>query len=213
MPFTTYEQAATAIMAFRDERNWKQFHNPHDLALNLICEAAELANIWLWLQGDQIAAQSSKKREQIGEELADVFYSLVLMADCLKTDPYEKLSRLFPVRRWSSDFNAMCVIIQGFCPDYPESREKHLTAQMIKETSRVLEYAAAIDPEWPHGIDASTRMLSARLSDLLELIMCLAGTLELNLLDEVERKLAKNAVRYPVERARGCNSRAKDYED
>ena len=30
------------IIAFRDERNWKQFHNHKDLAISISLEAAEL---------------------------------------------------------------------------------------------------------------------------------------------------------------------------
>jgi len=37
-----------SIVHFRDEREWKQFHNPKDLALALSIEASELLEVFLW---------------------------------------------------------------------------------------------------------------------------------------------------------------------
>ncbi|MCK5573048.1 MAG: nucleotide pyrophosphohydrolase, partial [Bacteroidetes bacterium] len=56
-----------ALVRFRDERDWKQFHNSKDLALALSIEAAELNEAFLWKPAEE--ADSVKIRE----ELADVF--------------------------------------------------------------------------------------------------------------------------------------------
>lgn len=61
-------------IAFRDERDWAQFHNPKDLALGLSIEAAELNELFLWKKPEE--ADTSKVRE----ELADVFGFAFLMA-------------------------------------------------------------------------------------------------------------------------------------
>lgn len=61
------------VIAFRDARNWKQFHNPKDLALALSIEAAELAEAYLW------KAPEAADPARVAEELADVFiYGLIL---------------------------------------------------------------------------------------------------------------------------------------
>lgn len=39
------------VLAFRDERDWKQFHNSKDLALSLVLEATEVLEIFQWKQG------------------------------------------------------------------------------------------------------------------------------------------------------------------
>jgi NTP pyrophosphatase (non-canonical NTP hydrolase) len=62
------------IIEFRDARNWGQFHNPKDLALCLSVEAAELLELFLWKKPDE--ADPSRIRE----ELADVLYSVLLLA-------------------------------------------------------------------------------------------------------------------------------------
>ncbi len=61
-------------IAFRDERDWAQFHNPKDLALGLSIEAAELNELFLWKQPEEADPQ------KVREELADVFGFALLMA-------------------------------------------------------------------------------------------------------------------------------------
>jgi NTP pyrophosphatase (non-canonical NTP hydrolase) len=69
------EKIITALKAFRDERDWTQFHNAKDLALALSIEAAELLEAFLWK--DAGAADP----EKVKEELADVFAFALLLAD------------------------------------------------------------------------------------------------------------------------------------
>jgi NTP pyrophosphatase (non-canonical NTP hydrolase) len=65
------------ITQFRDDRNWKKFHNPKDLSLALSIEAAELNETFLWKQPEQANPLKIK------EELADVFIYAFLMADAM----------------------------------------------------------------------------------------------------------------------------------
>jgi NTP pyrophosphatase (non-canonical NTP hydrolase) len=69
---------------FRDERNWKQFHNPKDLALALSIEAAELNELFLWKSEESSWEELDKER--IREELADVFAYALLLASHYKLD-------------------------------------------------------------------------------------------------------------------------------
>jgi len=62
------------ILEFRDARNWAQYHNPKDIAVCLSVEAAELLELFLWKQPRE------PLRERVGEELADVLYSVLLLA-------------------------------------------------------------------------------------------------------------------------------------
>lgn len=64
-----------ALIEFRNERDWSQFHNPKDLALALSIEAAELNELFLWKQPDEA------NREKVKEELADVFAYAILLAE------------------------------------------------------------------------------------------------------------------------------------
>lgn len=71
------------VLKFRDDRNWKQFHNPKDLALSICLEAAELLEVFQWSGSDTVC---EGKRDKIREELADVLNYCILMADVCDLD-------------------------------------------------------------------------------------------------------------------------------
>jgi NTP pyrophosphatase (non-canonical NTP hydrolase) len=74
------------IRAFRDERDWGQFHNPKDMAAALAIEAAELQEIFLWKTGEEIASTAVRKKTEIEEEVADIAVYLLEFADNLGID-------------------------------------------------------------------------------------------------------------------------------
>lgn len=71
------------VIDFRDKRNWKQYHNPKDLAISISLEASELLENFQWSTSEEAVA---KKRDLISEELADVMVYCVLLADALGLD-------------------------------------------------------------------------------------------------------------------------------
>ena len=77
------------VLKFRDDRNWKQFHNPKDLAISISLEAAELLEVFQWSAGDVVCAD---KKDKIKEELADVMSYCILMADACGLDLDEIVS-------------------------------------------------------------------------------------------------------------------------
>ena len=72
-----------ALINFRNERDWEQFHNPKDLALAINIEAAELLELYLWKNAEE------GNKDKIKEELADVFAYAFLLADKYKFDVKE----------------------------------------------------------------------------------------------------------------------------
>ena len=72
------QETINQILKFRDDRNWKQFHNPKDLALSITLEAAELLEVFQWSASD---IECEDKMDKIKEELADVLCYCILMAD------------------------------------------------------------------------------------------------------------------------------------
>ncbi len=80
------QQLTDDIIRFRNARKWKQFHNPKDLALSLVLEAAEVLEHFQWKNPGEIADHVKKNRGDIGEELADTFYWVLLLARDLKID-------------------------------------------------------------------------------------------------------------------------------
>jgi len=68
------------LIRFRDERHWAQFHNSKDLAVALSIEAAELNEIFLWKNGEEVAATEQTDRQRIADELADVMVYAMMLA-------------------------------------------------------------------------------------------------------------------------------------
>ena len=75
-----WKELQKALIVFRDERDWEQFHNPKDLALALSIEAAELNELFLWKRSEEANA------EKVKDELADVLAYALLLADKFNLD-------------------------------------------------------------------------------------------------------------------------------
>lgn len=71
---TENEEITTALINFRNERDWEQFHNSKDLAVAISVEANELLEAFLWKNSEEV------KGEKIKEELADIFAFAFLLA-------------------------------------------------------------------------------------------------------------------------------------
>jgi NTP pyrophosphatase (non-canonical NTP hydrolase) len=67
------------IIQFRDERNWKQFHDPKDLALSISLESSELLELFQWKNSQQAIDQNYS---DMRDEIADILiYTLTLAHD------------------------------------------------------------------------------------------------------------------------------------
>lgn len=74
------------IVAFRDEREWMQFHNPKNLAASIVIEAGELLELFQWTNMEESERLGRDKRQQISDEIADVAVYLIELADNLGID-------------------------------------------------------------------------------------------------------------------------------
>ncbi len=83
---TDLEKLQKQIVAFRDARNWKQFHNPKDLALSLVLEAAEVLEHFQWKNEAEIKDHLAANKTDVADELSDVLYWVLLMAHDLDID-------------------------------------------------------------------------------------------------------------------------------
>ena len=83
------DETIRRVIQFRDDRDWRQFHTPKDLAISLSLEAAELLEVFQW-SGTDLACRA--RLDRIREELADVLSYCVLMADVCGLDLDEILN-------------------------------------------------------------------------------------------------------------------------
>lgn len=90
----------SALLKFRDDRDWSQFHNAKDLAIALNIESSELLELFLWKSADD------SDQERIKEELADVLAFALLIANKydfdikkIMLDKIEKNALKYPVNK------------------------------------------------------------------------------------------------------------------
>jgi NTP pyrophosphatase (non-canonical NTP hydrolase) len=68
------------------EGDWKQFHNPKDLAIAISLEASELLEHFLWKNGEEIGARVASHGQRIRDESADIGIYLMELCDVLGVD-------------------------------------------------------------------------------------------------------------------------------
>lgn len=102
------DELIRAVLQFRDDREWRRFHNPKDLAISITLEAAELLEHFQWKSAGEVEAalQDDVVRRQVGAEMADVLILLISLADAVGLDLLDaaraKLAenaRKYPVER------------------------------------------------------------------------------------------------------------------
>lgn len=79
------ENIKKRVREFRDDREWRQFHSPENLAKAISIEASELLEHFLW--------DNNYDKEDVGEELADVMIYCLHMADSIGVDIEEVIKK------------------------------------------------------------------------------------------------------------------------
>lgn len=89
------EALRAAIVRFRDERDWQQFHSLRNLIVSLNLEAGELLELTQWQRDEEIAALPAdpERREALADECADVLLYLLLIADAAGIDLHDAARR------------------------------------------------------------------------------------------------------------------------
>ena len=77
------DETIQRVLRFRDDRDWRQFHTPKDLAISMSLEAAEVLELFQW-SGTNL--ECTDKLPQLREELADVLSYCILLADVCGLD-------------------------------------------------------------------------------------------------------------------------------
>ncbi len=75
------------LRKFRDERGWRKYHTPKNLAISISVEAAELLEIFQWTDNVE------DKKAQIEEEVADVMIYILYFCDVMGIDILKAIER------------------------------------------------------------------------------------------------------------------------
>ena len=98
------KQMQKAVLKVTKDRHWGKFHTPKNMAMDLVREASEVLEHFIWDTNTQIK-KDKKRIKEIGAEIGDVLHSLLLLADTLKIDvtkafwkKLEQVKKKYPVK-------------------------------------------------------------------------------------------------------------------
>jgi len=92
-------QLLDELLAFRSERDWRQFHNPRTLAASISIEAAELLEHFQWAKDAELPDVVAKNREAIEHEIADVAMYLSLLCHDIGVSLEDAVGRKLALNR------------------------------------------------------------------------------------------------------------------
>jgi dCTP diphosphatase len=89
LAFMELSSLMNQMLAFRDEREWAQFHTPKNLATALAIEAAELQELMLWKSEEEVAGLIASKpgHGELSDEIADILIYGLLFCESAGIDP------------------------------------------------------------------------------------------------------------------------------
>lgn len=103
----TVQQLRDRLTTFVHERDWGKYHKPKDIAISMSVEAAELLELFQWRTDGEVNLKDMEFREDIEDELADVFVYCLSMANAIGCDLSDvtlrklaKNERKYPADEW-----------------------------------------------------------------------------------------------------------------
>jgi len=88
-----------ALIAFRRERDWEQFHTVRNLSSALCVEAAELLDLFRWARDSEIASIVAEQRSEIEDEVADVYILLAYLCHDLDISIEDVVKKKLQINR------------------------------------------------------------------------------------------------------------------
>lgn len=90
---TNVQNLKEKVKKFCDDRDWGQFHNPKDLAIGLSTESNELLSLFRFKNIDEMIQlfKNPIKKEEISDEIADIFFFLLRFSQMYNIDLSEAL--------------------------------------------------------------------------------------------------------------------------
>ena len=83
---TTIQELRDLVGQFVKDRDWNQFHDPKNLSMDIAAEAAELLEKFLWCSNSDSFNELQKERQEVEDELADVFLGTLKFANATGID-------------------------------------------------------------------------------------------------------------------------------
>jgi len=87
------EEIINRVIKFRDDRNWKKFHNPKNLAISISVEANELLEHFQWKDLKESEKYAKNNKDEISTEIADIIIYLLYLCHDLDIDLADSIDK------------------------------------------------------------------------------------------------------------------------
>lgn len=85
-----FKYLKSKLNKFLDERNWKEYHTPKNIAMSISIEAAELMEVFQWINPSALEVTTNKQlMSEIEDEVADIIIYTISLARTLDIDIFE----------------------------------------------------------------------------------------------------------------------------
>lgn len=89
-----FEYLKSKMDKFLEERNWKEYHTPKNIAMSISIEAAELMEIFQWINPSAPEVTANKKlMTEIKDEVADIIIYTISLARTLDIDIFDTVTK------------------------------------------------------------------------------------------------------------------------
>jgi len=113
---TTIKKIKEAVAAFVSQRDWEQFHSPKNMSMDIAAEAAELMELFLWVEGKESYEIVKEKRNEVEDEVADIFTAIICFCNSANID----LSSAFERKLELTKKNYPVEKVKGMCKKYTD---------------------------------------------------------------------------------------------
>lgn len=121
---TSIYQLRQLIQDFVDERDWRKYHNPKDLAISIAIEAAELMELFQWVSERKVekVLEDAERFTRLEEELADIIILCFNLANVLDVDVAKAVTKKVEKNRAKYPVD----LVKGNCKKYTQLKDdKH----------------------------------------------------------------------------------------
>lgn len=230
---TTIQAIKDTFTQFVDERDWRQFHTPKNLSMAIATEAAELMELFTWIENRASIEELEKNRTAVEYEAADIAFVLLALCAWYKIDLADAIERKmrintmkYPVEGRStntshirgntmSDQTTTIQAIKDMFTQFVDERDwgqfhtpKNLSMAIAAEAAELMEIFTWIENRASiEELEKNRTDVEYEAADIALLLLALCSRYKIDLADAIERKMRINAMKYPVEKAKGRSTK------
>jgi len=202
----TLTQIQQLVQNFIKQRDWQQYHTTQNAARNLLIEAGELAEVFVWVDGEEaLNARIEESAENISHEIADVLYCLADVAGSVGISLYDVVLEITQTLERPLEEPTIGALQQALAAEYLRVHGplsiKQIVDQLVVGTADMLVNilsGAYLDEQKNVVLPMKDLLFKLLFLDLIVAEICRihAGTAFID-------KLLHNELKYPAEKVKG----------